>query len=353
MVHGFAFRVPSCVLKTENDRIQNAHHETRIPQRDIVISMWSLSLCEKILEPATRNPKPETLNPKPKTVISASRRTDIPAFYMPWFMERIERGVFEVVIPFNRHVKKVFATPADVHTIVFWSKDFGPFLKHNYGQKLQKAGYHLFFNFTVNAPNTMLEPQVPPLDARLDQLKMLGDQFGPQTINWRFDPICFYQLGDGKIQDNLSHLKSIAAKAAEIGIKRCITSFMDPYPKIQKRLAHLPGLSFTDPPLQTKRHIILKMEKALASKKITLMLCCEKDILGELPNITSVRQSACIDHHLLITIFGGNLSLKKDSGQRIQKGCGCKISVDIGDYRQHPCYHNCLFCYANPSSKAI
>jgi hypothetical protein len=292
----------------------------------------------------------ERMNPEPKIVISASRRSDIPAFYMPWFMERIERGFFEVVNPFNRQVKKVSATPTDVHTIVFWSKDFGRFLKQNYGRKLQKAGYHLFFNFTVNAANAMLEPQVPPLGARLDQLKQLGDQFGPQTINWRFDPLCFYALGDGRTQSNLSNLKYIAAKAAEIGIKRCITSFMDPYRKIQKRLAHLPDFSFIDPPLKKKRHIILRMEKALAAKKIKLMLCCEKDILDELPEKTSVTRSACIDNHLLMALFGGNLSAKMDSGQRIQKGCGCNVSVDIGVYHQHPCYHNCLFCYANPTT---
>ncbi|MGD8270946.1 MAG: DUF1848 domain-containing protein [Desulfobacterales bacterium] len=291
------------------------------------------------------------MNSDPKIVISASRRTDIPAFYMPWFMERIESGFFEIVNPFNRNVKKVSATPDDVHTIVFWSKDFSQFLKYSYGQKLQGAGYRLFFNFTVNTPNELLEPQVPPLDDRLDQLEQLGDQFGPQAINWRFDPICFFELGDGKTQNNLSHLKCIAAKAADIGIKRCITSFMDPYRKIQKRLAHLPGFSFTDPPLKKKRQIILKMEKTVAAHQIKLMLCCEKDILDELPKNTSVTQSACIDNDLLKTLFGGNLSLHRDSGQRIQKGCGCKVSVDIGVYHQHPCYHNCLFCYANPTLK--
>ena len=266
-------------------------------------------------------------------------------------MECIERGVFEVVNPFNRHVRRVCATSADVHTIVFWSKDFGQFLKHNYGHKLQKAGYHLFFNFTLNAPNAILEPQVPPLDARLDQLKQLGDQFGPQTINWRFDPICFYQFGDGKAQNNLGHLKSIAAEAAEIGIKRCITSFMDPYRKIQKRLTYLPGLSFIDPPLKKKRLILLRMEKTLSAKRIKLMLCCENEILADLPKNTSIRHSACIDNNLLTMLFSGNLAFKKDSGQRIQKGCGCKISVDIGNYRRHPCYHSCLFCYANPATR--
>jgi hypothetical protein len=271
---------------------------------------------------------------------------------MPWFMDRIKIGFFEVVNPYNRQTRKVPATPAEVHTIVFWSKNFHAFLKNNCGDKLKKAGYHLFFNFTINSDSPQLEPHMPPLDVRLDQLKQLCSQFGPRTVNWRFDPICFFKTRsiDEIVQDNLSDFDRIAEKAAKVGIKRCITSFMDAYPKIEKRLAALPGFSFDDPPLKIKKQIILKMEKVLASGNINLKLCCEKDVLDSLPANTSVTQSACIPNELLVELFGGSLDLKKDTGQRIQKGCGCKVSVDIGSYHQHPCYHNCLFCYANPSS---
>ena len=293
------------------------------------------------------------MDPELKTVISASRRTDIPAFYMPWFMNRIKSGFFEVVNPYNRQTRKVPATPADVHTIVFWSKNFRPFLKNGLGKKLQKAGYHLFFNFTINSESPRLEPHVPSLDARLEQLAHLCDQFGSRTVNWRFDPICFFKTGsdDDRVQDNLGDLERIAEKAAELGIKRCITSFMDAYAKIEKRLSARPGFSFCDPPLKIKRQIILKIEKILAAGNIKLKLCCEKTVLETLPENTTVTQSACIPNDLLVELYGGNLDLKKDAGQRVQKGCGCKKSVDIGSYHQHPCYHNCLFCYANPSSR--
>ena len=270
---------------------------------------------------------------------------------MPWFMAGIKSGFFEVVNPYNRQTRMVPATPAEVHTIVFWSKDFGLFLKEHYGEKLQKTGYNLFFNFTINSESPQLEPHVPPLGVRLDQLKQLCDQFGSRAINWRFDPICFFKTHNSIVQDNLSDLDRIAEKAAEYGIKRCITSFMDPYTKIEKRLANLPGFSFFDPPLKTKRRVVLEIEKRLAGGKINLKLCCEKDVLDALPANTSVTQSACIPSDLLMELFGGNLALKKDTGQRIQKGCGCKVSVDIGSYHLHPCYHNCLFCYANPTSR--
>jgi hypothetical protein len=270
---------------------------------------------------------------------------------MPWFMGRIKSGFFEVVNPYNRQTRVVPATPAEVHTIVFWSKDFGPFLQENHGKKLQKAGYNLFFNFTINSESPQLEPHVPPLRVRLNQLKQLCDQFGSRVISWRFDPICFFKMHNSIVRDNLGDLDHIAEKAAEYGIERCITSFMDHYTKIEKRLAGLPGFSFFDPSLKTKRRVVLEIEKRLACCNINLKLCCEKDVLAALGANTSVTQSACIPSELLVELFGGTLSLRKDSGQRIQKGCGCKVSVDIGSYHQHPCYHNCLFCYANPTSR--
>ena len=168
------------------------------------------------------------MKPKTKIVISASRRTDIPAFYMDWFMEQIKQGKFKVKNPFNQKEYIVSALPSDVHTIVFWSKNFGPFIKKKYYNELIKIGYNLFFNFTINSFSPLLEPNIPPLKNRLEQLNFLADYFKPKSINWRFDPICFYETNN-KIYDNLKDFETIAEKASEYGIKRCITSFMDNY----------------------------------------------------------------------------------------------------------------------------
>ncbi len=286
-----------------------------------------------------------------KIVISASRRTDIPAFYMPWFMGQIRREFFEVINPFNQRVSCVPATPDRVHTIVFWSKNFGPFLDQCYGEQLLKQGYHLFFNFTINSDCTDLEPNVPPLRKRLEQLEDLSRRFGPGTINWRFDPLCFFKTGAGPMQDNLHDFSDIAGKAAELGIVRCITSFMDHYPKIRRRLSNRPEFAFIDPKPEKKIKILREMERELAAQRIHLSVCCEKDLLEAfLPRSLSLTGSSCIPGDLLQKLFGGRLSLKIDTGQRVKAGCGCTLSTDIGSYRLQPCYHNCLFCYANPAS---
>lgn len=291
------------------------------------------------------------MKPSPQIVISASRRTDIPAFYMDWFINQIDKGFFEVINPYNRQKSRIAATPDKVHTLVFWSKNFAPFINGGFGQKLLAMGYNLFFNFTINSNSSLLEPRVPPLNQRLDQIEALCRNFGAGAVNWRFDPICFFKFHEKEVQDNLNNFSRIAARARRCGVTRCITSFMDHYPKIKKRIACLPGFSFMDPPMKTKKAILMKMEKELSEKNMDLYTCCEKDVLNALPSDSNIKKSSCIPNDLLVKIFGGNLSLKKDTGQRVTHGCGCMVSVDIGSYHLHPCYHNCLFCYANPTSQ--
>ena len=270
---------------------------------------------------------------------------------MKWFMKEIEKGWFDVKNPFNNRVRFVPATPDHVSTIVFWSKNFEPFIKGEFGTCLKKKGYNLFFNFTINSDSDLLEPRVPPLRKRLDQLHKLCRIFDARCINLRFDPICFYSTRQKKMSNNLNDFTTIITTASQYGIKRCITSFMDHYPKIAKRASLINGFAFIDPPVEKKIRILAKMKQALLEKHIELFVCCEKKLLEALPENSGIHSSSCMDNDLLTKLYGGNLSLKKDYGQRIKNGCGCKISTDIGSYIDHPCYHNCLFCYANPSDK--
>ena len=287
-------------------------------------------------------------------VVSASRRTDIPAFYMDWFMEQIGNWFFKVVNPYNGSISQIPAAPDDVHTIVFWSKNFGPFLRGRFGETLQGMGYHLFFNFTLNSSQPLLEPEMPPLGFRLDQMDELSRRFDPKTIQWRFDPICFFQTGEGMIQNNLGDFQVITNRAAQAGILRCITSFMDDYPKIRKRIneLRLGGFTFIEVSFERKLAILLEMERELSDRGISLFTCCEKELLEALPVHPRITKSSCIPNELLMHLFGGELSLRRDPGQRTKQGCGCNISTDVGSYRLHPCFHNCLFCYANPAGSS-
>lgn len=286
----------------------------------------------------------------PRIVISASRRTDIPAFYMPWFMNSIAAGRFAVANPYNQKISWVPAKTEQVHTIVFWSKNFGPFLDQGYGKILKQKGYNLFFNFTINSEHSILEPFVPSLENRLVQLTILADTFGTDAVQWRFDPICFFRDKKGKVNHNLAQFEIIMQHAAHIGLRHCITSFADLYGKVLRRVQKKDGVELIDPPLALKKDIISKLATLLCDHKMSLRLCCEKNLLAESASHPSVGPAACIPSERLVALYGPGISLAKDQGQRRSSGCTCGVSKDVGSYLRHPCHHDCLFCYANPVS---
>jgi hypothetical protein len=286
-------------------------------------------------------------------IISASRRTDIPAWYTPWFMEHIRQKNFVVTNPFNRKARQVAVHAEYTHSIVFWSKNFGPFLDYGAHTILADMGFNLFFNFTINSRSDLLEPGLPDLGTRLDQAKFLAHRFGPQTVAWRFDPVCFYTKDDLPVENNLDDFMYIAHAMAGFGITTCVTSFYDAYRKVTTRTRHLaktgkPFIRFIEPGFEDKKHLIRKMAARLAEKQIQLHLCCEADLYQALaPACTNLFENACINGPLLKKIFGGDPEMRRDFGQRTKKGCRCTIATDIGSYQDHPCHHNCLFCYAN------
>ncbi|MFP4475361.1 MAG: DUF1848 family protein [Desulfatibacillaceae bacterium] len=280
-------------------------------------------------------------------MISASRRTDVPAFYMDWFMSGLDAGRFHVENPFSGKLYMVPADPGSVHGIVFWSKDYGPFLAGGYARELQRRGYGLGFQFTVNPEDRLLEPRVPPLAGRLSQMAELCRVVPPGAVTWRFDPVCHF-VRDGTVGTNLDGLARIADAAAEAGITRCTTSFLDLYKKVLRRAARVPGFSFTDPSTEQKAEILRRMAASLAKRGIALAACCEREVVELLPDDAGVEQGACVFHPLLEKLYGPGLSHRRDKGQRVAAGCGCHESRDVGSYRHQPCLHDCLFCYANP-----
>lgn len=290
----------------------------------------------------------------PAKILSVSRRTDIPAFYLEWFMEHIRKGFFNIKNPYTRKTTKLDLKESPVHSIVFWSKDFGPFVRSGAGRELQAMGYNLYFNFTINSRSKILENNLPLLPERLRQLEQLAEVFGGECISWRFDPICFYRVSDqGPLENNLGDFSTIAEQAGRTGIKECVTSFCDLYAKINKRTKFLSKkgdktVHFHDPDDDKKVRIIERMEHHLKQYGIGLFLCCEKKLFELLGESSPVSQNACIDGPKLKSLFGGDPETRRDYGQRAKLGCKCTRSVDVGSYDDHPCFHNCLFCYASP-----
>jgi hypothetical protein len=281
--------------------------------------------------------------PLMKTVISASRRTDIPAFYSDWFLGCLESGSFTLTNPFNGRLRTVEVSRNTVAAIVFWSKNFAPLLA---GLKLL-SGWPVVFNFTLNSQDPLLEPELPPLEQRMEQMAALADIYGPDAIRWRFDPVVFYRRG-GKIHDNLHEYCRLLDFAAGLGISECTVSFMDPYRKVERRQRGIKDFSFVYPEANEMKNVAARMAATAAGYGIKLLTCCEPVLAGA--GIDNLAAAGCIDHGLIERLYGTKLSGRRDKGQRTGSGCLCHESIDIGSYREQPCRCNCLYCYANPLS---
>lgn len=123
-------------------------------------------------------------------IVSASRSTDIPAYFPKWFVSRFNggRGYVKWFNPFNQ--KPVYVSFEKTKVIVFWSKNPKPFIP--YLPQLDAAGVHYYFQFTLNDYHQEnLEPNVPSVESRIRTFKKLASVIGPERVVWRFDPVLF------------------------------------------------------------------------------------------------------------------------------------------------------------------
>jgi hypothetical protein len=278
-----------------------------------------------------------------KKVISASRRTDLVAFFPEWFASILKKGEAEVHGP-SGYTYTVNLNPDVVHTVVLWSKNFTNVIENHAGLKdmLQKYA-QLYCHFTITGlGGTFIERSVPAYRTSLLQLGDLVDLVRmPERVTVRFDPIVYWKEGDG-ICSNLQIFEKMAPTLQKKGIKNVRISFAQWYKKaVRRAVKH--GFQYFDPPNEQKLEDARSIVRVAQEWGLDLF-SCSQDFLTEIPEI---RPSSCIDGFFLYSIHPGkeSLSTKKDKTQRVE--CRCTESVDIGSYTQF-CPHCCLYCYANP-----
>jgi len=275
-----------------------------------------------------------------KSVISASRRTDIPAFYLDWFMDAICRGHILVQNPlYPVQYRSVNLDPAHVGWIVFWSRNYATFLK-NY---TFFEDYQLFFHFTILSSCRLFESYHLSLKSVIIQIGEIAKLYGPEKIIWRYDPIIIWEK-KGIVQTNFNprEYTAICRELSQMKVDKCYFSFVTPYRKVLRRLSAL------DPDIKLLHHgtekaltILNEMKDITAKWKIQLFSCSNDQIVGE-----GIRRGSCISGEYLNKLSGTRVvSTAKAPGR---KDCGCTLSIDIGSYTGHPCRYGCLYCYANP-----
>jgi len=243
--------------------------------------------------------------------------------------------------PYNGKVRTVDVAKSSVGTIVFWSKNFAPLLK----RIKELAEWPAVFNFTLNSEDPLLEPKLPPLKERMEQMSSLASIYDSRAVCWRFDPVVFYRAGRTE-RNNLGSFETLLEFARGVEIQSCTISFMDPYRKIAKREKGMPDFRFIYPDTPRLIETAAWMAERAAGYGIKLLTCCEAALnQARIENLTPGR---CIDHDLISRLYGAHLSGKQDMGQRKAAGCLCQQSVDVGSYRDQFCLCGCLYCYANP-----
>jgi len=278
-----------------------------------------------------------------KKVVSASRRTDLVAFFPGWLAEVLEREEARVCGPSGR-VYPADLRPASVHTIVLWSKDFSNLTKNQHGLRNLLEKYdQTYFLFTITGlGGSFIERGVPPPAAALSQLPTLIEiAESAKRVSVRFDPVVYWKDGD-RLKTNLEFFEEVAEHTGRLGIEDIRMSFTQWYGKALRR-ARKSGFSYVDPAQDEKVQAASELAVIAARRRLRLY-ACSQIFLTRVPGI---RASSCIDGRLLQELHPRKdpVSLAKDKSQRPE--CGCTESIDIGSYTQS-CPHSCLYCYANP-----
>ena len=280
-----------------------------------------------------------------RKVISASRRTDLPARFPEWLSRALAEESAAVRSP-SGHTFVADLRPGAVHTIVLWSKDFSALLEDRHAMRALLRKYdQVYLLFTITGlGGTFIENGVLSPEKAMAQIGPLAETAGhPRRVSLRFDPVVWWNEA-GRERTNLSFFETLAPRAAAEGITDIRFSLAQWYGKAQRRAAKR-GFDFVDPPVETKLEAARFLAGVAAAWKLNLY-GCSQDFLTEVPGIMA---SACIDGRLLSELHPGGepVSRRKDKSQRPE--CGCTESVDIGSYTQ-PCPHACLYCYANPKT---
>ena len=263
-------------------------------------------------------------------ILSVSRRTDIPAFYWEWFLNRVKAGFVDVRNPMNIHqVSRIDIRPNVVDCIVFWTKNAGNIIPH----LEQLKDYKYYFQYTINPYNKLIEENVPLKKDIIENFRFLSDIIGPNRVIWRYDPILL--TGNINIKYHLRYFEELA-KRLQGYTQRCVISFVDLYKKTVSNTRDLMMREATD----NEMHILAQKLSIIAKNyKMEVLSCSENiDLDAE-----GVKHGCCIDRSLIEKIVGYKIDVKKDKNQR--KECGCVESVDLGAY--NTCLHACKYCYAN------
>lgn len=266
-------------------------------------------------------------------IVSASYRTDIPAFYAGWFLRRLRAGSCRVANPYGGGAYEVSLTPDAVDGFVLWTRNLRPLLSD---LDTVRRVAPFIVQFTVTGYPRALETSVIAAEEAVGQLRELRRRFGPRASVWRYDPIVLTTE-----VDTAAHSTGFAmlARALKGTVDEVVLSVMHPYRKTRRNLdraAGQHGFQWRDPPPEEKRQLLGRLAAIAAEHGIAPTLCSQPELL-----VPGLGEAHCIDAERLADVAQRPIAACA-SGNR--PGCRCALSRDIGAY--DTCPHGCVYCYA-------
>lgn len=262
-------------------------------------------------------------------ILNISGRTDIPAWYTPWLLNRFREKFVYVRNPYNEHQISCYRLlPELIDCIMFCSKNPAPLLPHIN----ELSDFNLYFHVTITSYETDVEPKVPEYQFVAQALKKLSHIIGKKNVVWRYDPIFIFKHYD--VDYHIKHFENIAA-LLNGSVDVCVISFLDIYEKVSR------NFPLAQPP--DKKEIIAlanHFEKTAQRYNIKLQSCAESVNLSAF----GISRTPCLTTQTLSQLTGKNVELPNSAGT-LRKNCGCLPWRDIGTY--DTCPHGCRYCYAN------
>jgi hypothetical protein len=269
-------------------------------------------------------------------IISASRRTDIPAFFGEWFYNRLVEKFLLVRNPQNHYmVTEIPLDPGLIECIVFWTKNAEDFFRFIPG--ITSLGYRYYFQFTLTPYGSEIERNIDK--SRIAKIFInLSGTIGKERVIWRYDPVFVNEIFT--IDYHRKQFELLCEKLYPY-TEKCVISFIDSYPFLNRNFYNNNITTLSTEKIQE----IAELLSSIADKYgLPLFTCCETINLEQF----GILHNKCVDGRLIERLFNIEMDVKKDPSQR--KGCGCCISRDIGTY--NTCLHDCVYCYAKRGTEA-
>ena len=267
-------------------------------------------------------------------IINTGMRTDIPAFYSKWLLNRIKEGFVCVRNPYYKHqVTKYSLSPNVVDCLAFCTKNPHPLIF--YLSELDK--YKQFWFITITPYGKDIEPNVPNKKQVIDDFKKLSNHFGANSVALRYDPILINDKFDVSM-----HIKCFDKLLSELKgyTKDCTISFLDMYEKVKRNAPNL------RPPTSKEQIEIAKVFSKVGNENnITIHDCCEKEDLKDY----GIDITGCMSQEIVEKVIQNKLHTPKNNSKRTE--CNCLMGNDIGAY--NTCMHLCKYCYANANQGLV